>query len=177
MQQPIRLVSTRPDDAVEALPPPVPPMPDFGSGIWSPDTAERELAAELEQILKIKPVLHPPAKPANDSGGTDADRHAEGAGHLLSGDAMNDTSEGFEWQQHDQNGEPADTASSNSPAASLQWISKARADKRRRMMRNTAGWAVSLVVGGVILGGAAYFLTGWKPDFTGLLAISQALHS
>lgn len=130
--------------------------PDEG-GIWSPDETERSLAAELEKVLMHKPVIRPitvqaPATPSGDGDNDDA---------------------GFEWQQASEAGVESDPIEFSGPAASLKWVASARSDRRRRMMRNAAGWAVSVIVGTAIVGGAAFALTGWKPDLTGFVALVQ----
>ena len=80
---------------------------------------------------------------------------------------------GFDWQQHDDDASMPDVVRTMGSAASLQWIAKARSERRRRAARNAAGWLATMVVGGLILGGAAFLLTGWRPDFAALVAMAQ----
>ena len=177
----------------ETAPPPIPPaalrnadlwnpvdltFPDkkMGPGKMDPGKREQDLAAELESVLTREPMVRVPTPSAHGEDPMSNLESTQPPTHRHSGDRDDDFSDDFEWQQHDLNGAP-DPSQSGGQAASLRWIAKARSDKRRRLMRNAAGWAVSLLVGGIILGSAAYILTGWKPDISALLALSQLIHS
>ena len=171
----------------ELAPPPIPsaalqiadlwnPVDLTNPGKMDPVKLEQDLAAELESVLKREPMVRvlPPSTHGEDPMSNLESTQPPTHRHLE--DIDDDFSDDFEWQQHDVNGAP-DPSQSGGQAASLRWIAKARSDKRRRLVRNAAGWAVSLFVGGIILGGAAYILTGWKPDISALLALSQLIHS
>ena len=171
----------------EPAPPPIPSAALQNAAPWNPvdltnpvkmgpGKMEQDLAAELESVLKREPMVRVPSPSAHGEDPMSNLESTQPPTHRHSGDIADDFSDDFEWQQHDVNGAP-DPSQSGGQAASLRWIAKARSDKRRRLMRNAAGWAVSLLVGGIILGGAAYFLTGWKPDISALLALSQLIHS
>jgi hypothetical protein len=162
------------------------------AGDWIPDDAERQLAAELEKILALKPVQHaervePVTGPiaGDDDAGDDvayADIDARStplqtAQRRLSGPLnfpnSEETEEGFEWQPPSGNGAHPETPSSADQTVSMQWVTKARSDRRHRAVRNAFGWVVTLIIGGAVLGGAAYLLMGWKPDIPSLLQIGQ----
>lgn len=149
---------------------------------WIPDDAERQLAAELEKILALKPVHRAElVDPITGKDGTSEDdahsTHLQTAQRRLT-EAVNspsgeDPEDGFEWQPPSGNGAHPETSSLTDQTASMQWVAKARLERRRRAMRNAFGWAATLMIGGAILSGAAYFLMGWKPDIPSLLQIGQ----
>lgn len=144
------------------------------TGIWSADENERELAAALEKVLALKPVARIPnavfVRGSKDANHNDEFQRPIGEDPA---DSDDDQNLGFSWQQHAEDGEPAPGAARND--TSLQWLNKARSDRRRRMARNVMGWTISLAAGVGMLLGAAYFLIGWRPDFAGLMAATQKL--
>lgn len=148
-----------------ATPVEAPPSHLDEASIWSPDETERTLAAELEKVLMHKPVIRPLALPSVSDTEPVHDPSSDGE------DA------GFEWQEAGGPNVQSDPIEFSGPAASLKWVANARSDKRRRMLRNAGGWVVTVLVGTAILGGAAFALTGWKPDLTGLVAIVQHAHT
>jgi hypothetical protein len=166
----------------QPAPPPVPQAALQNASLWNPvdlynpGTMEQDLAAELESVLMREPMLRAPSPSAHREDAMTNLESPSAATHRPAEDQDDDFSDDFEWQQHDEDGSP-DTRQAGGQAASLRWLAKARADKHRRLLRNAAGWAVSLLVGGIILGAAAYVLTGWKPDISTLLAWSHITHS
>lgn len=150
-------------------PPPIPSAALPNADRWQPGKTEQDLAAELENVLIREPMQRTPAPSAHHEDRMTNFESTPSATHRASEDQDDDFSDDFEWQQHDSNGAP-DPSQAGGQAASLRWIAKARSDKRHRLMRNAVGWAVSLLVGALILGSAAYILTGWRPDVSALLA-------
>ena len=180
--------------------PPLPPQQPLDAGLWAPDEAERQLAAELDKVLMTKPVQRAPTAVANPVGGDagpasgDAGAASGDAGPASGDDdsgASQDTAfvsrridqarghtndDGFDWHKP-EDGTAAPEAGQPASPASLQWMAKARSDRRQRIGRNAMGWTVTLITGGIILGGAAYVLAGWRPDIAALLAAGQKLLS
>ena len=166
--------------------PPLPPQQPLDAGLWAPDEAERQLAAELDKVLMTKPVQRAPTAVANPVGGDagpasgDDDSGASQDTAFVSrriDQARGHTNDdGFDWHKP-EDGTAAPEAGQPASPASLQWMAKARSDRRRRIGRNAMGWTVTLITGGIILGGAAYVLAGWRPDIAALLAAGQKLFS
>ena len=166
--------------------PPLPPQQPLDAGLWAPDEAERQLAAELDKVLMTKPVQRAPTAVANPVGGDagpasgDDDSGASQDTAFVSrriDQARGHTNDdGFDWHKP-EDGTAAPEAGQPASPASLQWMAKARRDRRRRIGRNAMGWTVTLITGGIILGGAAYVLAGWRPDIAALLAAGQKLFS
>lgn len=57
------------------------------------------------------------------------------------------------------------------------WLQKARRDQRRQKLRNFAGWMVTMAVGAVFVGGAAWLLAGWTPDIDRLVGLFSGVLS
>jgi hypothetical protein len=154
-------------------------VPPFDAGAWSPNEAERELAAELEKILARKPSQRPTPREAQDSDiavpeADTAHSEADGAQPVVWDSAPGSDKNGdFEWQQHTADGAVETVRETGD--VSMQWVDKARNDKRRRKRRNALGWAATVLIGAGILSAAAYALTGWRPDLSGLLALGHKI--
>ena len=166
-----RAVLSAATDETAALPAPI-----RDPGIWGADDHERELAAELEKVLRLKPVARLPD--AMFVRGNSDDDHIEDE-QLDTGkssdDRDGDENLGFSWQQTSADSDPAPELARND--ASLQWVNKARSDRRRRLARTIMAWATALSTGLGIVAGAAYLLLGWQPDFSALWATLQPLWS
>jgi hypothetical protein len=149
---------------------------------WAPDDAERQLAAELERILAHKPVQRAIlVEPNPDDLNEPRSSHLQTAHRTLT-EALdmasnNASDDGFEWQTPESDATRGKPTQSGDQTVSLQWVAKARSDQRRSAMRNAFGWVATVVIGGAVLGGAAYLLIGWKPDIAGLMQIGQKLVS
>ncbi len=154
---------------------PVEPVDD---GFWAPDDAERHLAEELEKILANKPVQRAAPVESNlDDAGELRDTHLQNSQRTVSEALDSASGDGFEWQTPDGAGTRDTPAASGDQTVAMQWVAKARSDQRHRALRNAFGWIATLVIAGAVVGGAAYLLTGWKPDIAGLLQIGQELVS
>lgn len=156
--------------AVQASEPP--PL----ASLFSADDAERQLAEELEKVLKLRPVLRTiHLEPAPEELGKTANKTPLTSAALSEAlAAAAEMDDGFEWQTRDSAPQqPADAAQQKEEDLSLQWVAKARADRRRRAVKNAIGWLATLVVGCALLGGTAYELMGWQPDMSWLLQIGQ----
>lgn len=178
MHHPATKNAARRSLSAETSPPPLPASEKLESGFWSPDSQERALAAELEKILKHKPVQRISMVSADRNLLQNAGDDSEAADMVI--DPLEDTNGDFDWQAHEHTTVTSDAGSAlDEPMrseASLNWVKKASRERRRRMARNALGWSTTLVIGGIIAGCAAYLLTGWQPDLPALLAVGQKIH-
>jgi hypothetical protein len=172
----------RTSNAGGIAPPPIPTSEAPSAEFWAPDDAERQLAAELEKILAHKPVQRAVlVEPNPDDVNETRSSHLQSAHRTLT-EALdmasnNAADDGFDWQTPESEASRSNQTQSGDQTVSLQWVAKARSDQRRGAMRNAFGWVATVVIGGAVLGGAAYLLMGWKPDFAGMLQIGQKLVS
>ncbi len=130
-------------------------------------TAERRLTRELEKVL---------SENADSESGPNAVKTEPRVPEVRSVQDLEDVAaatDDFEWAavlSGDAHGPLAtDTAES--------WLRKAKRDRRRQKFRNFLGWVAATAIGGLIIGGAAYFMTGWTPDLDGLVRLISGLLS
>jgi hypothetical protein len=126
-------------------------------GVVAKDT---ELHGELDRLLARKPV----AKPSG------AGLRSANANHAFSESSTAEV-ESFDWEP---DVDAAANGNSGATAASAAWLAKARSDKRSSSRHNVAAWIVTLVIGAAILAASAYFLIGWRPDFSAALASAKS---
>ena len=130
--------------------------------------SERRLARELEDILSAK----------TDSGSEPAEvKTAPRVSEVRSAQDLEDyeaATDDFEWAavlRDDDASWPAATDTAET------WLRKAKRDRRRQTFRNFLGWMAATAIGAVIIGVAAFFMTGWTPDLERLVRIFSSLLS
>lgn len=52
----------------------------------------------------------------------------------------------------------------------LDWLKKARRERRWRMAQRAGAWAVTVAVGGTLVAVAAYVIMGDLPDLSGVVS-------
>lgn len=131
------------------------------------------LTAELTAVLRREPRTMSPAR----------GRHAakDGLSYEAPGlpdSAIEPASEQFLWQA--LQAEPAREAPGAGheailqdgavPANTLEWLQKARRERRWKAAQRAGAWAVTVAVGTSLVAAAAYVITGAWPDFSGVLS-------
>lgn len=127
------------------------------------EMAEERIAAELDAIINrrsSRPSNAAKGEPSPDSQPSDiADQPIDVAAIF----AKPATASNVQWIPAEAVTD--DAGSVNAAAAAASWVDKARRERRRTRTHNALAWIATLAVGSVMLTGAAYWLTGWLPDF------------
>ncbi len=58
--------------------------------------------------------------------------------------------------------------------STLQWLTKAKRQRRKAKARSAAAWAITLFIGAAIIAGAAYILTGQALDLPALVSAAMS---
>ena len=133
---------------------------------------ELRLAAELAEVMSRKLPAYDAssaraAAPAMVTALDAPDHDGSFAWQPNDGDAVLVSADG---ESFDDASNEADLAQGVVPASTLQWLRKAKSERRWAAAQQAGAWAVTFVIGGVIIASAAYLLTGQVPNLPALVS-------